>query len=432
MAKEMITTSKTGRPVRSITHPLAARVCVPGSKSLTARALVAAALADGVTRVANAPRADDVEHMIVGLEVLGFAVSTDETQDVISVAGLGGRIPSTGGTVRAGNAGTVARFLTALLTLGHGTWTVDGEPRMRERPIGDLVDALVQLGGRADATNGCPPVRITGSGLDGGPATVAIDRSSQFVSALLLVAPYARNPVVLTVTGTPASRPYVDMTVAVMRAFGVEVERDDYRRFVIRPGGYRARETYAVEPDASAASYFFAAPVLCGGHVVVQGLTRGSLQGDIAFLHCLADMGCDVTETDDGVRVAGSASLRGIDVDMRDIPDTAQTLAAIAPFAATPTRIRGIATARAKETDRITATCAELARLGVRVEEHADGMTVHPCERIVPATVRTYGDHRMAMAFSLIGLRVPGVVIDEPHCVSKTFPDFFDVLETLG
>ena len=431
-AKEMITTSMTSRPIRTIAHPLAARVCVPGSKSLTARALVAAALADGVTEIGNAPLADDVQYMIDALQRLGVTVSRNPSGGTVAVSGVGGQVPSTGGTLHVGNAGTAARFLTAMLTLGQGSWTVDGSPRLRERPIGDLVDALVQLGGRAEATNGCPPVRVTGSGLDGGEATVAIDRSSQFVSALLLVAPYARNPVTVNVTGIPASRPYINMTVAVMRAFGADVERDEYRRFALRPGRYRALDAYAIEPDASAASYFFAAPAVCGGHVVVQGLTRRSLQGDIGFLQCLVDMGCEVVETDEGLGVVGGANLRGIDVDMRDIPDTAQTLAAIAPFAATPTRIRGIATARAKETDRIAATCTELARLGVRVEEHADGITVHPCDRILPAKVHTYGDHRMAMAFSLIGLRAPGVVIDDPRCVSKTFPNFFDVLETLG
>ena len=428
----MIVTSPSSRPIRPIGHPLAARVRVPGSKSLAARALVVAALADGVTTIGGAPSADDVQHMIDALRLVGIAAHRDDVRGTLTVSGTGGHIPGAGGTVQAGNAGTVARFLTAMLTLGQGSWTLDGAPRLRERPIGDLVDALVQLGGRVEASDGSPPVRITGGGLEGGVTTIDTTRSSQFVSALLMVAPYARNPVTLDVTGTLASRPYVDMTVAVMHAFGVAVDRDGYRRFTVQPGIYRAPGTYEVEPDASAASYFFAAAAVCGGHVEVQGLTRRSLQGDVAFVDCLTAMGCEVTEVDDGIRIDGVSPLRGVDVDMRDIPDTAQTLAAIAPFATTPTRIRGIATARAKETDRIAATCAELTRLGVRVEEHADGMTVHPCEQITPAPVRTYGDHRMAMAFSLVGLRVPGVAIDGPQCVSKTFPDFFDVLETLG
>jgi 3-phosphoshikimate 1-carboxyvinyltransferase len=255
--------------------------------------------------------------------------------------------------------------------------------------------------------------------------------SSQFVSAILMVAPYARRQVELEILTPLASRPYVDMTIAVMKAFGVAVRRGGYRSFSVAPDRYRSPSAYAIEPDASAASYFFAAPAVCGGSVLVRGISRDSLQGDVGFLALLQAMGCEVAHTGEGVRVTGGAILRGIDADMRDTPDTAQTLAAVAPFASTPTRIRGIATARIKETDRIRATCTELRRLGVRVEEHDDGMTVHPCNRFVPATVATYADHRMAMAFAIIGLRVPGVTIDDPSCVAKTFPDFFDVLGAL-
>jgi 3-phosphoshikimate 1-carboxyvinyltransferase len=302
---------------------------------------------------------------------------------------------------------------------------------MRERPIGGLVEALTQLGAVVEATDGCPPVRISGTGLPGGVAHVSGDVSSQFVSAVLMVAPYARRQVALEIRTPLASRPYVDMTIAVMRAFGIEVRREAYRSFSVAPATYRSPAAYAIEPDASAASYFFAAPAICGGSVLVEGIPRDSLQGDVGFLGLLQAMGCEVAHTDEGVRVTGAATLRGIDADMCDIPDTAQTLAAVAPFAATPTRIRGIATARVKETDRIRATCTELRRLGVRVDEHEDGMTIHPCDRFVPATVRTYADHRMAMAFAIIGLRVSGVTIDDPSCVSKTFPGFFDVLHTL-
>jgi 3-phosphoshikimate 1-carboxyvinyltransferase len=224
-----------------------------------------------------------------------------------------------------------------------------------------------------------------------------------------------------------------------MRDFGVEVKRNAYQHFSIPLATYHLPGTnlqsltssYAIESDASAASYFFAAPAICGGTVRVENISRTSKQGDIAFLNILEQMGCIVKEGEDYIEVTSEKSLNSVDIDMRDIPDTAQTLAAIAPFASTPTRIRGIASARLKETDRVHATCIELARLGVRLEEHEDGMTIYPCEKFNPATIRTYNDHRMAMAFSLIGLRVPGVTIENPSCVSKTFPNFFKVLETL-
>ncbi len=404
---------------------------MPGSKSHTARALLVAALADGVSHLSNASPADDVRLFVEALRALGFTIDWDRAQQEIAVHGLGGRIPSRRGSVFVGNAGTAARFLTALLTLGEGMWELGGAPRMRERPIGALVDALTQLGATVKATDGYPPVHVTGSGLDGGAATVDGTASSQFISACLMVAPYARRPVELRLTNQAGSRPYVDLTIAVMRAYGVEVQREGYESFTVPQGRYRSPSTYAIEPDASAASYFFAAAATCGGTVTVRGMRRDALQGDVAFLDCLRDMGCTVTDTDAGLQILGASTLRGIDVDMADIPDTAQTLATIAPFAATPTRIRGIATARVKETDRIAAVCAELSRLGVHVEEHADGMTIHPCANLTSGTVRTYGDHRMAMAFALIGLRVPGMSIDDPSCVAKTFPDFFAVLETL-
>jgi len=221
------------------------------------------------------------------------------------------------------------------------------------------------------------------------------------------------------------------MTISIMRDFGVEVKRDGYQHFTISPTNYLPITNYPIESDASAASYFFAAPATCGGTVKVENISRKSIQGDIAFLEILEQMGCTVAETDNCLLVTGHSELRGIDVDLRDLPDTAQTLAAIAPFASSPTRIRGIASARLKETDRIHATCTELTRLGVRVEEHEDGMTIYPTLNLQPANIQTYNDHRMAMSFSLIGLRVDGVTIENPSCVSKTFPTFFDVLKTL-
>ena len=424
-------TTLSSLPIKPITHLLNASVRMPGSKSLTNRALMMSALANGTTRLTDALFSDDSHYFVKALQKLGFDIQLDEANHEMTVKGLGGKIPATKAELFIGNSGTTARFLSAFLTLGNGEYILDGEPRMRERPIGDLIHALNQLGVELEATNNCPPVEIFAEGLPGGKTKIAGNISSQFLSALLMVSPYAKSPIEIELTTELNSKPYVDMTIAIMRDFGVEIERQRYECFTIQPASYLPLTTYQIESDASAASYFFAAPAICGGTVRVENISRKSLQGDINFLDVLSQMGCTVTETDNCLLVTGTTDLRGSDVDMRDIPDTAQTLAAIAPFAASPTRIRGIASARLKETDRVHATCTELTRLGVRVEEHADGMTIHPVEKTRPAVIQTYDDHRMAMSFALIGLRVPGITIENPSCVSKTFPNFFEVLNTL-
>jgi 3-phosphoshikimate 1-carboxyvinyltransferase len=417
--------------IAPVGHSLRTSVCVPGSKSLTNRALAVAALAEGPTMLTNVLMADDTIHMAEALERLGFSVDLGAGAETIGVDGLGGRIPACRATLEVGNAGTAARFLVALVTLGSGDFVVDGSPRMRERPIAGLVDGLRQLGVAIECPTGCPPVRVQAKGLAGGRAVVDGDTSSQFVSALLLVAPYARSPVEVVVSRPLSSKPYVDMTLAVMADFGIEVARDGYRRFAIPSGRYHGRPVYGIESDASAASYFFAAAAIVGGTVGVEKISRRSRQGDIAFLDVLSAMGCLVEEGSDWVQVTGAQELRGVDVDLGDIPDTAQTLAAIAPFAASPTTVRGIRSARLKECDRIAATCRELSRLGVKVRERADGFVIQPCHEMHAATVCTYDDHRMAMAFALVGLRVPGVSLENPLCVSKTFPRYFEVLDRL-
>jgi 3-phosphoshikimate 1-carboxyvinyltransferase len=426
----MLTTSPFFQVI-PIDHPLHASVRIPGSKSLTNRAMLIASLANGTTRLTNALFSDDSRYFAEALQTLGFDIQLDEVNHQMTVAGLGGNIPSAKAELFIGNAGTAARFLTAFLALGHGNYILDGDSRMRERPIGDLVDALHQLGVELETTNGCPPVEIFARGLPGGKTRIAGDISSQFLSALLMVAPYAKSLIEIQVTRELNSKPYVDMTIAMMKDFGVQVERRNYERFTIQPSFFSPLSSYTIEPDASAASYFLAAPALCGGRVRVENISRLSRQGDIAFLEILQQMGCTIQEGTDFIEVAGTASLRGVEVDMRDIPDTAQTLAVIAPFASSPTRIRGIASARLKETDRVHATCTELARLGIRVEEHEDGMTIYPCTEIQPGTIHTYSDHRMAMAFALIGLQVEGITIENPSCVSKTFPNYFEVLDAL-
>ncbi len=433
--------------ITPIPHPLSATVRVPGSKSLTNRALLIASLANGTTHLTNALFSDDSRYFAKALQTLGFDLQLDEVNHSMTVTGLGGKIPATKAELFIGNAGTAARFLSAFLTLGNGEYILDGEPRMRERPIGDLVEALEQLGcdiqsmqkaeGKMQNGQICPPIKINASGLKGGKTKIAGDISSQFLSALLMTAPYAQTPIEVELTTDLNSKPYVDMTISIMKDFGVEIKRNGYQSFKISPSNYRLPiANYPIESDASAASYFFAAPAICGGTVKVENISRKSVQGDVAFVDVLKQMGCTVEENDNSILVTRTSPLHGVDVDMRDIPDTAQTLAAVAPFASSPTRIRGIASARVKETDRVSATCTELKRLGVEVEEHEDGMTIYPTfnfqpSTFKPATVQTYNDHRMAMAFSLIGLRFDGVTIENPSCVSKTFPNFFEVLAQL-
>jgi 3-phosphoshikimate 1-carboxyvinyltransferase len=448
-------------PIHPIPHSLSASVRVPGSKSLTNRALLVAALADGTTRLTNALFSDDSRYFVESLRRLGFAVllEPDSGQECNSpsrcsvpsmiVTGLGGRIPAKHADLYIGNAGTAARFLTAMSTLGYGDYTIDGDSRMRQRPMRDLLDALEQLGAvitnpeargqsfEAGDKSIHLPICVQARGLPGGQADIAGDASSQFLSGLLMVAPYAQHPVQLRLERGLASKPFVDMTLAVMADFGVHVEREGFERYIVSSQTYRSPGVYAIECDATAASYFFIAPAICGGTVRVEGIARRSKQGDVAFLDILAQMGCTIVEGPNWVSVTGSQggstpfSLHGVTVDMGDIPDTAQTLAAVAPFASTPTTIRGIASARLKETDRVAALCAELSRLGVGVEEYPDGLTIYPCHDFHPADIQTYNDHRMAMAFSMIGLKVPGVTISDPGCVTKTFPDFYKVLAQL-
>ncbi len=418
------------REIRPLGRPPRARVALPGSKSLTNRALVTAALAEGRTTLINALVSDDTLAMVDALRRLGVAIEVETAAQTIHVDGCGGAFPARGATLDAGGAGTVARFLTAVVALGAGRFVVDGNARMRQRPVQDLVDALCTLGVRAVATHGCPPVVVDAAGLAGGRAVVRGATSSQFLSGLLLAAPYARADVELVVDGPLVGAPYVEMTVAVMAAFGVQVEREGLHRFHVRAGQrYRAR-LYAIEPDASSAAYFFAAAALTGGRVEVPGLSAASLQGDVRFIDLLEAMGCRATRAADALAVEGPPLLRAVDVDLAAMSDQTMTLAALAPFADGPTRIRGVAHIRHQESDRLAATAAELRRLGQEVDEFADGLRVTP-RPVRPATVVTYDDHRIAMAFALIGLRVPGVRIAGWPCVRKTFPDFFERLELL-
>lgn len=416
--------------IQPVTTPIDAEVAIPGSKSITNRALLIAALADGISQLDNALMSDDTRYMANALRDLGIRI--DENPATFRVFGTGGRVPADNAELHIGNSGTSARFLTAYLGLGHGTYMVDGVARMRERPIQDLLDGLAPLGAtaRCEGKDGvCPPVLMVASGLRGGRTVMRGNKSSQYFTALLQVAPYAQTDVEIRVEGDLVSKPYIDLTIAVMRDFGVEVTNRNYRSFAVRAGQRYEPRAYQIEPDASNASYFFAAAALTGGRVRVPHLTAQSVQGDVAFVDILSQMGCRVRKDPDGIEVRGTGRLSGMDLDMNATPDIAPTLCALAPFASGPVDIRNVAVLRLHETDRIAALKTELNKLGVRVETRADGLTVYPASHIRPAALDAYDDHRMAMSLSLIGLKIPGIAINDPACVAKTFPTYFDVLE---
>ncbi len=418
--------------IKPVAGPVRGRVRPPGSKSITNRALVCAALADGVSTLTGALDSEDTRVMIENLGRLGIEVESSDSGSTLLVHGSGGQIPALEADLFCANSGTTIRFLTALVMLGHGSFRLDGVARMRERPINDLLDALNQLGARATSENGngCPPVVVHANGLPGGTATVRGDISSQFLSALLMAAPVARSAVELVVEGPLVSVPYIKITIVVMNSFGAKVDANvSLTRFAVHaPQTYQSRE-YAIEPDASAASYFWAIAAITGGEVIVEGLSSNSLQGDIDFVTCLEQMGCEVRSGSDSITVIGRP-LRGIEVDMNAISDTVQTLGVVALFAEGPTTIRNVGHIRHKETDRIAAVATELRKLGAKVTEESDSLTI-TAGQLRPAMIDTYGDHRMAMSFALAGLRIAGVRINDPNCVEKTYPRFFEDLGAL-
>jgi len=418
--------------IQPVAGPLDAAIRPPGSKSITNRALVCAALAKGESVLTGVLDSEDTRVMIECLGRLGIDLQHDRRAQTVRVAGCQGRPPAVEADLYVSNSGTTVRFLTAMATLGQGTFRLDGKERMRQRPIDDLLDALNQLGAdvRGESGSGCPPVVVRAAGLPGGRATVAGDISSQFLSALLMAAPCAARPVELVVRGELVSKPYIEMTLAVMRAFGVAVEAEAAERFAVNaPLQYSGRK-YEIEPDASAASYFFAAAAVTGGRVTVEGLSRDSLQGDVAFCECLQRMGCQVDYRADSITVQGG-KLHGVELDMNAISDTVQTLAAVALFADGPTSVTHVGHIRHKETDRIAALATELRKLGATVDEWDDGLRITPGS-LHGARIETYDDHRMAMSLAVVGLALPGVVILDPGCTAKTYPDFFNDLESVS
>ncbi|MEM8738103.1 MAG: 3-phosphoshikimate 1-carboxyvinyltransferase [Planctomycetota bacterium] len=414
----------------------------PGSKSLTNRALLLAALAKGTSKLTGVLFADDTRRMLEALETLGFKLQIDERQRTVTLHGKAGLIPTDTAELHLGNAGTAVRFLTAALCLGLGEYVVDGIARMRQRPIGELVDPLNELGADIQYLGepGFPPLKIIAEppGLAGGLLELTPTLSSQFISALLMIGPYLERGLEIEFDGPVTSLPYVKMTLNLMKQFGARFEADTGYRAVHVPAGQYRSYHYPIEPDASNASYFLAAAaVVPGSRCTIEGLGSRSLQGDAEFCDVLGRMGCGVDQKLDQTTVTAppQGPLRGIDVDFNDMPDMAQTLAVTALFAQGPTTLRNIGNLRVKETDRLAALHTELTKFGATVSIIEDDLTVTPPPPdllVAPASgVDTYDDHRMAMAFAVAGLRLPGVNINDPACVEKTFPDFFEHLDRL-
>ncbi|WP_310600668.1 3-phosphoshikimate 1-carboxyvinyltransferase [Desulfobulbus sp.] len=412
-------------PVRT----LDAVVTVPGSKSLTQRALIAAALAESPSQLLGPLASEDTRYTIDALRAMGIDCD-DSAPDCWQVRGTGGRIEPPAADIFLGNNGTATRFLASVAALGHGRFRITGSKRMAKRPILPLMEALRgwQVAIDSDAGTGCPPLTILAQGLAGGRTVLPEGKSSQYLSSLLLVAPYAAAPAELEVRGEILSQPYVEMTLAVMADFGIRAEAAPTLNFFRIPQGRYQGRSYAIEGDASGASYFWAAAAVTGGRVVVANVPVPSLQGDARLLPYLARMGCRIDQTEAGIAVTGPETLTGIELDMGDMPDVAPTLAVVAAFAEGTTVIDNIAHLRIKECDRLSAVVNELRRMGAEVEEEPARMIIHGKKggsNLHGAAIATYDDHRMAMSFAVAGLRIPGVAIADEQCVAKSFPDFW-------
>ncbi|MGF1698909.1 3-phosphoshikimate 1-carboxyvinyltransferase [Photobacterium makurazakiensis] len=410
-------------------------VNLPGSKSVSNRALLLAALAKGTTRLTNLLDSDDIRHMLNALSQLGVSYQLSEDKTTCEVIGLGAAFkPEQSLELFLGNAGTAMRPLAAALCLGSGEFVLTGEPRMKERPIGHLVDAL--RGAGAEITylenDNFPPLNIKGTGLAGGEVEIDGSISSQFLTAFLMSAPMAKDDTIIRIKGDLVSKPYIDITLHIMAQFGVEVENRDYQEFVVKGGQtYQAPGEFLVEGDASSASYFLAAAAIKGGEVKVTGIGKKSIQGDIQFADALAAMGAEIEWGDDYV-IARRDELNAVDLDFNHIPDAAMTIAMAALFAKGTTSIRNVYNWRVKETDRLSAMATELRKVGAEVEEGEDYITIVPPTQLQHAAIDTYDDHRMAMCFSLVALSDTAVTINDPKCTSKTFPDYFDKLALLS
>lgn len=410
-------------------------VQLPGSKSLSNRLLLLAALAEGETRITNLLDSDDVKHMLNALTQLGVHYQLSDDRRTCTLTGTGKPF-STDQALELflGNAGTAMRPLCAALCLGRGDFTLTGEPRMSERPIRDLVDALRPLG--AEVTyldnDGYPPLTLHANGLKGGHVSIRGNISSQFLTALLMAAPLAENDLIINVEGELVSKPYIDITLHSMQLFGIKVENENYKRFTIKAGQtYVSPGDVMVEGDASSASYFLAAAAIAGGTVRVYGVGSESVQGDKAFADVLAQMGAKVNYGPTWIEVSRGDTLNGIDVDLNAIPDAAMTIATTALFAQGPTAIRNVYNWRVKETDRLSAMATELRKVGADVVEGEDFIEITPPARLTSAAIDTYDDHRMAMCFSLAAFGDVPITINDPGCTRKTFPEYFDLFRAI-
>jgi len=406
-----------------------ADISLPGSKSISNRALVIGALAEGETTLKNFLQSEDTDVMKGCLTALGLEI--EHSVEELLIRGRGGEIPAGRAHLDTINSGTTMRFLTGLVSLGKGSYNLDGNRRMRQRPIEPLLACLRRLGvnARSKKGNGCPPVKVKTAGIKGGDCELPGDISSQFLSSLLLSGPYAEKEITIRVEGALASKPYISLTLRLMEDFGVTVENEDFTLFRIPSGQKYHGRNYQIEGDASSASYFWAAAAITGGRVRVTNVGENSIQGDARFAALLGKMGARVRGGSNWLEVSGPLK-RGIEVDLNDMPDTVPTLAVAALFAPGRTEIRNVANLRYKESDRLRALFTELSRIGAKVEELPDGLIVEGAD-LHGAEIETYRDHRIAMALSLAGLRIPGIEIRDPDCVNKTFPTFFDLFLSL-
>ena len=409
---------------------LRATITLPGSKSYTNRALLIAGLTNGECRLEKPLVSDDTKYMIRALKAFGIPVQEEEGAFIVS--GKGGNLSTPGEDIFIGNAGTAMRFLTTFSALSSGKIRLDGDERMRERPVADLLDCLAQMGVQAVSANnnGCPPIDIAGGeGGQGGEVHLAGEKSSQYLTSILLSAPYFKKDTCVNIKGDLTSKSYADITQDIMKTFGVQVENEKYKRFKVKAGERYKAQTYQVESDWSSASYFLAAAAVTEGEVTLNDINPQSVQGDAQFTSVLETMGCQVDKKANSIHIKGKP-LQGITINMNNMPDAVQTLAVTALFAKGETVIKGIGNLRIKETDRIAALTKELIRLGAEVKTGKDYLIVRPGD-YTGAEIETYNDHRMAMSFAVAGLKIPGVLIKNPNCVDKSFPDFFRRFENL-
>jgi 3-phosphoshikimate 1-carboxyvinyltransferase len=419
---------KRVKPIKKIN----AVISVPGSKSFTQRALIAATLAGGKSCLKGALVSEDTDHLMNALRLLGAKITQEI--DSLVVDGTGGRLAAPASALYLGNNGTGLRFLTSTVALGHGTFTLDGNSRMRQRPIEPLVNALRAMGVTVSCVdgNGCPPVEVGAKGLPGGKTCLDTTLSSQYVSSLLLAAPYAAKDTEIEISGSVPSWPYVRLTLDVMARFGVECLVSEQSRFYIRaPQAYRPRD-YDIEGDASSATYFMAAAAILGGAVKIANIRGDSLQGDLRFSQILETMGCTVSFAEDGLEITGPLTIHeDLSFDLNEVPDMVPALAVVAAFREGKTLLKNIAHLRVKESDRIAALSNELRKIGAKVEEREEEMLVQGTATR-GAEIECYNDHRIAMSFAIAGLAVEGIAIKDPDCVKKSFPDFWEKLESLG